>query len=344
MDVGSAVVPQSGQKVFDYRGSGLTWIGCYSVFFGLVFGGISAFMLAEVGKDYARDPSSVHGPLWIFYAGLSLFLFIGLGVIAQGAAYLLAVANEKIIVTPTELVWIGKVGGEKARCQLDGIENVQEQVFSQAQSNRYIQRVHHKCRVKGVDSEIVFSDNINGYEDLKSLVLSKQAKHEQHGVYGYWSPAIFLVAIFVIPATWFLCQSVLAAYVNGELMSVNGVMEETPFYVVFFVFACSAVFWAALGYYALKCLFERITVAGEHVIYRNAIGIQKVDLPLSMVEKDSYQEKGSYLSYGGNIYSVQTPQGRIKWSDRISGCTDLAYILKSASDQSHLGGGFDGQI
>jgi len=196
---------------------------------------------------------------------------------------------------------------------------------------------HHRCAVTTDAGTIVFSDNIADYERLKSFFVSHEPPADAKGVFRYKSIAGFVIGLFVVPVSGFLFYTFLMNYLNGDETSVNGVMQPTPFYVPLGAGVVAALFWAVVAYLVLTTCFEKIVVAGGRVRYRNLFGVRKVDVPLTLIEHGAFEQADSLMARGGYRYWVATPQGRIKWSDQITGCTDLVRIMQAASSGSPLG-------
>jgi hypothetical protein len=228
------------------------------------------------------------------------------------------------------------------RVSFSQIQHVEETVLMQGQVRAggaaYWQPPqHHRCAVTTDAGTIVFSDNIADYERLKAFFVSHEPPTEAKGVFRYRSIAGFVVGACVLPITAFMCYVFFKSYLNGDQMSVNGVMEQTPLYVPLMVGAISAIFWVVVGYLILTNCCERIVVAGGRVTYYNLFGVRKVDVSLNLIERGSFEQADSLMARGGFRYWVVTPQGRIKWSDQITGCTDLVRIMQAASSSSPLG-------
>lgn len=336
------IVPPSGERQFDYSGSGLAGAGWSQILFGLFLAVLGAVMEVAVFKTYSDHPENVHGPIWLFGLFLAVILAAGVGILSAGAAYVRAVRNEKIVLTPTEVAWIDRSRTERARCAFSQIQHVEETVLTQGRvrfggSAGYYAPVHHRCLVTTDAGRIVFSDNIADYERLKAFFVAHEPQGLAQGVFRYRCVAPFAISLFVFPVTIFMCYEAVKAYLNGEQMEVNHVMEQTPSYFPVIVIGISVVFWVLLGYLMLCVAFEKIVVMGGRLAHYGVLGNKGVDVPLTLVERGSYEESDSPLARGGLRYRVVTPQGVVKWSDQISGCTDLVRIMKAASNQSPLG-------
>jgi len=126
-----SVVPEAGQREFNYSGGGLSGTGWSTFFAGLLFALVGGGMFVAVILAYRHNPASVHGPLWVFLVFLGVFFAIGFSIMCAGLAYIRAAWNEKIVLTPTQVAWVDRSGRESVRVSFSQIQHVEETVLMQ---------------------------------------------------------------------------------------------------------------------------------------------------------------------------------------------------------------------
>jgi len=323
-----------GPGEYTYQSSGLSRIGIGVVLFGIAWAGFSAFWLFGVLWLVPHQPYGPTGsPPIIMPIGGFLFFAAGIGFIVTGVRYIQSANNECVTITPTEIAYTDRSGVERVRVPFNMITHVQETISQQMQiqiGQRSGGPIHHKCIVDTPAGSFVFSDAIDDYELLRDFLLSKETQHVQKGSFGYRSSgfAIFAVAMILV-ALGILVASSIAFFSHVE-MNINNEVQPMPPSAYAFLLFWSVIWGSAFSWLLLHNLNERVVIVGDHLQYFDWRGRKKVDVPLEWVEKGSYKVLSGMRS-NSKKFEVQTPQGRVGWSDDMQGCTDLCGILEKAS-------------
>lgn len=330
------LAPTQGEQVYGYSSASLWSNGPYSVFFGLLFSGVSLWMLVGVTNDYHTHPERVHGSIYSFWLGLSVFFLIGVAIIVYGLRAILSIFKEKLVLLPDEFVWFDYLGREKVRSSYSSIRHVSETTMTQASSSESAP-LHHKTIIDTTSGSFTISDNIREYGKLRDYFIGLTPPSSDGGTYRYRNAVIWLVSVVFVPMACTMAYLATSSWIRGDIMEVNGKPEVTPFYVPLFVVPICLFFIVVLGYASLSSLFECIEIRSGQLRYVNWLGKLVVNVPLEHIESDSFQESTTAIGRGMKVYRVQTTQGVVKWSEQISGCSELVRSLKMASQQSKVG-------
>jgi len=324
----------TGEQEFSYEGSDLSNQGSILIAVGTVWIGLIATMAFFAFSTSRGQPHEQNAPTWAIGLGLALFACFGIGMIKGGIEYRKAASNERILLTPSDITWIDRNGQQRIRASFDQIMHVDEKQFGQARAGGQGSNapVHHKCVVTTLSGEIVFSDNIANYEALKELLLSKERQVVSEGVFTYRSSGKIIGGAIGILLGIVVLAGAITMYRMGTIISMNGVDEPTPLFLVFFALVWSGGFGTGGAYTLLNSLNEKIVVSGDQVSYFDLSGKCRVNTSLASIERGSYSSRKSMVQNGGYKYTVAPPKGVVKWSDAISGCTDLCRILEAASN------------
>lgn len=335
MQPAQSLVPEDGERVFRDTGARLFNNGYQPAIFGALFTAVALAMLVAVSNDYCRHPERVHGPIWLFWVGLLVFAAMGVWACRSGVLRVLSARNQRIVLERDRFVWFDPMGRPRVTCPYDQILRVEEKQSSQWSSNRH-GSMGHRCLVQTANGNVLFNDQIEHYDRLRDLFLSRATSEMQGGVFRYSAGVMALGFLFVVAVTGVLCTTFTSSFVRGEPIDINGKTQLIPIGLLIGLYAVSAVFWVVIGAAMLSAIFERIEVSAGRLRYTNRFGVRTVDVSLTMIEHGSFRRDAS-SGAGSFSYSVVTPQGAVGWSESIRGCTDLVNILKTASEASTLG-------
>lgn len=170
----SDVIPESGEREFGYADGGLTVVGI-----SMLLGGLLVFALGvALAVTEMRHPTLIRGlEAWQALLFASLIAATGAAILTIGNAYLLSVRNEKIILTPDDIVWIDRKGVERIRCSFSQVRSAKARIWiNSASDGSFTTKRHFRCIVETELGRIVFTDYISDYDRLKVFFVAQGDK------------------------------------------------------------------------------------------------------------------------------------------------------------------------
>ncbi len=302
--------------------------------FGFIFFLVPAAMLVGVTYSYYYKPETVHSPIMLAWVLLLFFMAAGGTIFWFSLIGVLAAKNEKIVFTPDHFEVVNKFRRVSIRCNYDQILRAEESILSPKSSKN--PQVNCKCTVKTEKGTFVIRDSISRYRQLRDFFTQKQADHSPNQVFHYRAdnPVIFGIVL----CAPFLAISFYSAksYLSHEQTSVNGELQTTPLVVPLIWSAIAGYFVVVLVHDVCQSLFERIVVSDGKVVWFGRLGRIRLDVPLTMIVRGSFELVKPSGKKDESIYRVITANGKLEWDDSISHCSDLVKIMKKASDHSPL--------
>jgi len=161
----SDVIPESGEREFSYAHGGLIRVGI-----SMLLGGLLVIALAVVlAVLEVLQPTLIHGlEAWQAFLTALVIAGIGAAVLTVGTAYLKSARNEKIILTPDQIVWIDRKGVERIRCSFGQVQHAKASLMIDSGTNgSFTTKRHFHCIVETELGRLAFSDYISDYDRLR---------------------------------------------------------------------------------------------------------------------------------------------------------------------------------
>ncbi len=157
------IIPEWGEREFNYRQGSLRWQGISNCLFGTVLAIFASTVVYIVSSGLA-SVGKAHPALIVGFALLKFSA--GVSVVVDGIAKIRRANHSKIVFYPEGFRWFDNAGRPSSMIAFDSVTRLDEG-GSGGWSSRHQRQ--YQSRVKAGLVEFVFTDDIDNYDSLRDV-------------------------------------------------------------------------------------------------------------------------------------------------------------------------------